>query len=267
MKKILIPTDFSDNARNAVNFGVALANQFGSEIHLLYAYKVYSTTGMFVSVENFMEQDALDDMAALIKNIKGNLHNGASVRQRIVRGDTIPAITDIAEQEAFDLIVMGTQGASGLKEIFLGSTANGVIKAGKTPVLAVPSGWEFQPLKNIVLAVDEGPVSGAAVLTPLLRLANQSGAKILVFHQDTGEGEMAIDPSIPEALGDLPFSIHLELDQDRVADSINDFMEEYQAGLLCMIRRKRSFLERVFHSSITSKEVFHCETPLLVLFD
>lgn len=267
MKKILIPTDFSGNARNAVNYGVALAQQFGSEVHFLYAYKIYSTAAMFVSVEDFVEKDAQEDMSALVEDVRQGLHQDLRIHHRIVRGDTVPVIVDIAEQEGFDLIVMGAKGVSGLEEIFMGSTANGVIKAGKTPVLTIPAGQVFQPLDSIVLAVDGDPISDPAVLSPLTRLAAHFGAKVLIFHQDTGEGEKAIDTSVLEALGNLPFSIHLELDRDQVENSVQDFMQAYQAGMLCLIRRKRSFLEQIFHSSITSKEVFRCEVPLLVLYD
>ncbi|MCB0609844.1 MAG: universal stress protein [Lewinellaceae bacterium] len=267
MKKILVPTDFSENARNAVDFSVAIANQFGSEIHLLYTYKIYSTAGMFVSVESFMEQDAIEDMSGLIKELKPTLKNNAVIHHRIIRGDTIPVIADLAEKEHFDLIIMGTQGASGLKEIFTGSITNGVIKASKVPVLAVPSDWTYQPFQHIIFAVDEGPVTHPDVAKLLVDLAASYKAKILVFHQNTDEGEKAVDGSILQAIAGAEYSIHLELDESHIVDSINDFAEEYQAGLLCMIRRKRSFLDQIFHSSITSKEAFHCKVPLLVLRD
>ena len=55
MKNILVPTDFSEHANNALDYAVAIANRFGSHITLFYAYKVYSTTGMLVSVERFMK--------------------------------------------------------------------------------------------------------------------------------------------------------------------------------------------------------------------
>lgn len=267
MKKILAPTDFSNNARQALPYVVAIANLFGSEITLVHTYRVYSTTGMFVSVESYMREDARADMLKLVREIERQLENGARVRTKIVRGDAIPVITDIAEKENFDLIVMGTQGASGLKEIFLGSTTHGVSRQTGTPVLAIPAGFIYRPIEKVVLAIDEEGIPYAKVIAPLVNLCKALEARIAVYHKDTGDGGRGIDPSVDIFLEGVDYSLHYELDTDNINDSINNFVLDYQADLLCMIRRKLSFLEKIFHTSHTSKEVFDSPTPLLILHD
>lgn len=267
MKKILVPTDFSKNAYNALNFAIAFANEFGSEITLIHTFKLYSSTGMFISVESYMEEDARKDLVQMIRETKSKLKNGATITHKLYRGDAAPVIASIADKEAFDLIIMGTQGASGLKEIFTGSTTNGVIKASHTPMLMIPEGFTYRPMKSAVFAIDQEEVSNEEVVKPLVKMAQIFKTKINVFHQDTGGQDSGIKAKIKQYLDPLEATYHFSLDQRQITASIDEFVEETKADLLCMIRRKRSFLENIFHQSVTTEKAFHSKVPLLVLHD
>lgn len=267
MKKILVPTDFSPNANNALKYAIRIANQFGSTITLLHTFKVYSSAGMFISVESYMEEDAAVQMKELVTSMKAQLASSAELHGKVLRGDAIPSISKMADQLDYDLIVMGTQGATGLKEIFIGSVTNGVIKNTATPVLAIPSEFGYQDIKRVVFAVDEGGISRRSVVVALLDIATGFDAKVLIYHKDIGDGDAGIDPSIHHHLQSIEHSFHYELDIDDISSSIHDFIEDKEADLLCMIRRKRGFLERIFHISATSREAFDSKVPLLILHD
>jgi nucleotide-binding universal stress UspA family protein len=267
MKKILVPTDFSENAYNALNFAIAFANEFGSEITLIHTFKLYSSTGMFISVESYMEEDARKDLAEMIRETLPKLKNGASIKHKLYRGDAAPVIASVADKENYDLIIMGTQGASGLKEVFTGSTTNGVIKASHTPLLMIPEGFTYRPVKSAVFAIDQNEISGKKVVTPLVKMAKTFQTKINIFHQDTGGKDTGIKAKIREYLDPVEASFHFSLDRQQITASIDEFVEEMHADLLCMVRRKRSFLENIFHQSVTTEEAFHSQIPLLVLHD
>lgn len=267
MKKLLVPTDFSDNAATALDFAIDLANRHGSLITILHSYHLASTATVMVSVEDMMREDAEAEMAVLLNQVRPRLQNGAAAEGKVLRGDAVGVISRTASSGDYDLIVMATQGATGLKEVFSGSTANGVIKHAQTPVLAVPCGFNFRPLDNIVLAVDESGLSSPTPLAALLAIAKTYRAKVRVYHKDTGEDDKGIDPTIDMFLESVDHSFHYELDTDKIHDSLSDFAQDYEADLLCMIRRKRSFLERVFHQSATTREVFQIRIPMLVLHD
>lgn len=267
MKKILVPTDFSKNAESALAYAVEIANKFESRITLFNTYKVHSSAGMFVSVESFMERDAAEQMLAAISRIEPKLKGGASIESKIARGDAIPAITGLAEKGDYSLIIMGTQGASGLKEIFTGSITNGVMKHSLAPVLAIPDGYRYQAVKTIVFAVDEAGISHPGVISPLVRIAKAFDAKIHIFHQGLGSKDNGIDPTVDIFLDGADHSFHYELDEQNINESINSFVEDYQANLLCMVRRQRGFLEEAFHVSATTREVFNSPVPLLILHD
>lgn len=267
MSHILFPTDFSANARNALNFAVEIANALGAQLTLLHTYKVFSTAGMFKSVESYLEEDAARDMLTLVSEIEARLQNDAHLNTRIMKGEAVKTIVGLAEAHEYDLIIMGTQGASGLDEIFSGSTTNGVMSKTEIPVLAIPNEARFSEISKVVLALDQEKLSGFTTIQPLVKLARALHAKVLVFHQDTGEEDRGIDPAIGKYLESVDHSFTYELEEDHIHFSINDFVEDVGAGILCMIRRKRNFLDRVFHVSATKREAFHCEVPLLVLHD
>jgi len=267
MKNFLVPTDFSDNSANALNYAVELANRFRGRITLAHLYKVYSSTGMFVSVESYMKEDAAEQMQELMEKVKPSLAPGVSIESKVIRGEAVSIITDMAMKLGVDLIVMGTQGASGTQEVFFGSTTNGVMKHTTTPVLAIPSGADFHPVRNIVLAIDEGCVSNPGVLAPLVQIARSFHSTIRVYHKDSGNTDQGIDPSIDIFLNGVSHSFHYELDAENINTSIKAFVKDYSGDLLCMIRRRRGFLKDLFHVSATSREVFNCSLPLLVLHD
>ncbi|MEQ8705980.1 MAG: universal stress protein [Phaeodactylibacter sp.] len=266
MKKILIPTDFSSNAMSALQYGVSLASALGEvELTLLHTYEVHSNAGMFVSVSDFMKKDAVDQVLEAIKKVEPRLQNGVTIDSQILRGNTVDLITDFARRNQYDLILMGTQGASGLQEIFFGSTTNAVLKQSEVPVLAVPAGYRYAPVEKIVLAIDEEGLSDQSLVAPLVSISKAYDAPVCVFHQSAAFDRDGIDPSVDAALSGLAHSFHYELEKEQVNESINSFVTDCGAQLLVMVRRQRGFLEEVFHVSATTRKVFSTSIPLLIL--
>lgn len=267
MKTILVPTDFSKNAENALLYAVEIANKFESRITLLHTFKIFSSAGMFLSVESYMEKDVAKQMLSAINRVEPMLKGGASIESKIVRGDAVSIIAETADSGNYSLVIMGTQGASGLKEVFTGSITNGVMKASRTPILAIPAGYTYRPIDTIVFAVDEEGISHPGITSVLVRIARAFDAKVHVFHQDLGSRDDGIGPTVDIFLDNVGHSFHYELDEQNINESINSFVEDYRANLLCMVRRRRGFLEEVFHISATSREVFNSPAPLLILHD
>lgn len=267
MKNILVPTDFSEHANNALDYAVAIANRFGSHITLFYAYKVYSTTGMLVSVERFMKDDAEEDMHKLIEKTRISLMNGATITGVTVKGETIQGIADKADRDGFDIIIMGTQGASGLKEIFMGSVTNGVIRKTRTPVLAIPNECRYKAFKSFVLAMDSREVQTPGLFRTLVFLVKGYDGSLSIYHKIEGEEDDGIDPSLNQWLKGIEHANHFDFSEKGVNESLSEFLADYGGDLLCMVRHKRGFLERIFHQSVTKKEAFTTAIPLLVLQD
>lgn len=169
--------------------------------------------------------------------------------------------------DKYDLVVMGTQGASKFKDIFLGSTTNGVCKATETPVLAIPGNARYRPIKKIVLAVDDYEVTGKKVVQPLIDLAKLHTADIKIFHTELGQADLGVDPILGMYLAGQPYSYHYAPVSLKINDSIRDFVLAEKADMLCLIGRKRAWINELFHRSVTKREVFQTEVPLLILTD
>lgn len=266
MKNILVPVDFSENARNALAYAIDLAGHLQSNIFLLHAYRVPSSTGVFASFEDHVLEDIKPQMKEWEDWTRERLGKGSSVSSFLVRDAVERAVSSVAGRQAVDLIVMGTQGASGIKEVFLGSNTSAVLNYAALPLLAVPEGCKNCPVKTIVFAVDNLDIASSDALQPLVGLAKNLKARILVFHLEQEENT-SVDPAIEALLEGIDHAFHFEPGGGNVNERINQFARRYKGDLVVMLRRKKGFFQRLFQGSVTTKEVFSSSVPLLVLIE
>lgn len=136
--KILVPTDFEDPARSALDAAVELAALCGSSITLIHCYSIPTSPyveGLVWPTEALVQasQVALDQEVA-----RGRLKL-AGIDSILVLGQPWRAIVDAVKDRGFDLVVMGTHGRRGVAHLVLGSVAERVVRAAACPVLTVPS--------------------------------------------------------------------------------------------------------------------------------
>jgi len=167
----------------------------------------------------------------------------------------------------YDLVIMGTQGASGFEEIFLGSVTNAIIKRTTTPILVIPSGLRYKSIKNVVLSLDSQPVEGATTLVPVQELLSEFKADLLLFHADKNMLDKGIDKTTYELLGTTEYTIDYTISEDNINKVIKEMVNDYAIDVLVMIRRERTWWKNLFHESVTSKEVFHAPVPVLILHE
>lgn len=270
MHSILVPTDFSANTLTALNYAIDLANQFACKLILLNTYKLSHRAGMYIGVERIMKQESKEQMTKLLEEIRPKMHSKASVEGKVAKGEAVQTIIQAAKKLDVSMIVMGTQGASGLKEVFIGSTTNGVMKGTNCPVLVVPSDFEYRPLKTIALSIDEKLIDNKTSLEALRMIIYRYDAKVCSFH--IAEQKEQVIPKMKEDLSKLLSGIKfsfsgIQADESGINTSIQHFVKENQADMLCMIKRNRGFWGNLLHNSVTTKEVFHSTVPILVLHD
>ena len=268
MKKIIVATDYSESASNAVQYAVSLANRFGSLLSLVSAVEEpYSAAaGALVDIKDHIREEAMQTMGKVKKQVAGQLSNGATIDTHTVDGDPGRTIPRVAKAQGYELIVMGTRGSTAAKEMFTGSVANATIKNTELPVLAIPDHVGFQEVKRIVLSVDGKTLAGAQVLQPLVRLAQAYGAEVIVYHGD-GDGR-GYDPRITDYLGGVNhrFEVRSGGEED-INVGIQKAVKLHGADLLCMIYHDHGFFGRLFNESTVSKVAFDSDVPLLVLQD
>jgi nucleotide-binding universal stress UspA family protein len=136
LKKILVPIDFSENSRKALTYALRFAEQFGASITLLHVVEpiIYPADSGFVPVEmQTMAASMQTDAKTKLNAIKPPLTGEALVRT----GSPFHEIATLAKKLDIDLIIIGTHGYTGLKHLFLGSTAERVVRYAPCPVLTV----------------------------------------------------------------------------------------------------------------------------------
>ncbi|MGB3799094.1 MAG: universal stress protein [Lewinella sp.] len=270
MKKILVATDYSESASSPIQYGVSLANHFGSLLSLVSAVdEPYSAAaGALVDMKDHIREEAMETMGKVKENISNRLSNGATIDTHTVDGDPGPTITRVAKAKHYDLLVTGTKGSDAAREMFTGSVANSVIKNSKLPVLVVPDKVAFKEFRRVLVAVDDKQLAGAHVLKPLTAILKAYDAELVIYHGDEDGDGMGYDPKLPQYLEGINHRFEIRSGKDdNIANGIKDAVKLHGADLLVMIYHDRGFFGRLFNESTVSKVVFNSTVPLLVLQD
>ena len=264
MNKILVPVDFSDASSDALAYAIRLFGASSLEITVLHIYGARSTALLMKNIDDVLEKDAKRRMDELLENVQKEYPDVVFI-PKVTKSYAVSAIAALGDTGRYDFIVMGTKGASGLKEVFMGSVAGGVVSKTTAPVIVVPSGHSFRPLEQIVFAVSDDPFSDAKVIAPLRKLATMHKSKIKVLHiadKKTPQIEKALT-----AIEDLNPSVDYAFGTGDVNKDLNNYLLTDFSGMVCLIRAKKGFMDRLLNESVTLKQTFNSPVPLLILHD
>ena len=268
MKRILVPTDFSPIADNALKYAIGIAAKFQSELFLCHVFSFDRFNYDLDVPEN--KQPYAREMERKIKRARqkfsGKIEEEGLTVHTVVEQDSIFSLFGRKVNELrIDMIVMGSKGASGIEKVVFGTVAGTALNWAKVPVLVVPPLYAFQPLADIVLAIDDKEVS-REVLSPFLKIAFDFGAKVTVLNAKS-DRDKKVFKKIDHHLEGVETTYREVPMLSSVNESINDFVEKEGCDLLCMVRREKGFFESIFKKSITKVQVFNSKVPLLVLPD
>lgn len=158
MKKIVVPTDFSTCADNAVDFAVQSAKLLPAEIILLHAIEVKGNIYTdYMGVNKEFNQSLLDEVYSKLEQLKKSIEEteAVAVTTEVLRGTVKDAVLETTAANNADLIVMGTLGASGLKEKLWGSKTASIIGNSKVPVMVIPYEYEWKKPEKILVTTNQ----------------------------------------------------------------------------------------------------------------
>ncbi|NJC28196.1 universal stress protein [Neolewinella antarctica] len=267
MRKILIPTDFSPIADNAMKCAIEIATRLKGELHLHHAYtmirKVDYNWNHPSDQQPFVQEIERQMSVSKRKFTDITTRRGLDLHTEVVEEHVDALFRKAILNGGVDLIVMGSKGTTGLERVVLGSVAESAMTLAEIPVLIVPPGHAFPPLERIVVAID-GQEIAPATLRPLRELALGFGAEITILYVDTGgttEKEQQLDSifeGIPTVYRKIPVN-------NTINDTVSAFVEAEDAHLLCMIKREKGFFDSLFKKSVTKDQLGRNDVPLLVL--
>jgi nucleotide-binding universal stress UspA family protein len=265
--KILVPTDFSDNANNALDFAKAVAKREAAKITLFFAYyAVYDFAAQATEIIATIEHDAEN---ALKKASKEAIATGLEVDYKLQYGSVATGVTSFAYQQDYNLIVMGTQGASGIKKAVMGSNTGHVIKDSMLPVLAVPASAKFEKLSKISLAL-ELIHEEEQFFDKLFALTEKLGMQYEFFHvQTTDSFERAGEFERVKKLLEVKypqFPVTMQnFKAKNLSEGIDAFLQANPDSLLVMFYKNKTFFEYLFNQSDSLEMAYHTHVPLLVV--
>lgn len=273
MKRILLPTDFSDNALSAITYALKLYANEHCMFYLLNstnlkASRVSSFSNkLLITMRDNAQKDLLD-LKAKLEEMYANEKHEFEVVLNI--GDLDDAVETAIEKYEIDLVIMGTKGATGAKEIFFGSNTTKIIKKIKScPLLMIPDHYEYVIPKQIAFPTDYNRNCDAKELHFLKNLADLHDSKIRIVHINEKERLSEIQENnytvLRQYLKNYQNSFHWIPDYTSKAQGITNFIEELEIDILVMINYSHSFIERITREPVIKKIGFHPTIPFLVI--
>jgi nucleotide-binding universal stress UspA family protein len=273
MKKILVPTDFSKLSANALDYAVQLAKKTEAEVLLFHVYTipVFTEDPTLISTEQYLEEDALDNLEKLKESIEKS-NPELQISYAAKAGFPVEQITDYATKQHVDMIVVGSQGVGYIQERVLGSTASSLIRKVRIPLMIIDKQVRFKEPKKIVLGVDFAETDDQMVLAPLKKIAATYQSHICILNIFTEAnviptfGEIAESFNLEKALKHTHHTF-FEVEHPDVVLGINNFVKKHNIDLVAIISRTHSLIGRVFREPLTKAMTFHSLVPLLILHE
>jgi len=271
MVNILVPIDFSDFSKIAIDYAVKVANKLNGNITLLHFVNMIQPTRssmkyMFKSVEKELIDIAKEDFEELLKDISKKNKTNNPIQYKVARGTSFNGtLKKEAKRLHTGLIVMGARGASALEKVIVGSNTASLIDVSDVPVLAVPELGEFKSFKNIVYVTDLVHLDKELKL--FLPYANIFGSMIHIVHITRSEKDVkVIEENIYktalERVNYKKFTVNVLVSKNMDV-AIEDFVTKIKADLITTFAYDHNFYDKLFNRSIAKQMTFQSNVPLL----
>jgi nucleotide-binding universal stress UspA family protein len=275
MKTIIIPTDFSPIATNALHYGMNMAQAINASILLLHVYQVPVTMAdvpvIVVSVDE-LQKGAEERLADLKKEVEHISMGKLKVYTETQLGSVADELENLCNKIKPFAVVMGTQGSSTAERVFFGSNTLIAIRHLTWPVICVPPGKQFgNGIKKIGFACDFRNVVKTTPTHFIKEVVKEFNAELHVLNVDYKERHFK--PETPEEslmlhtlLEDAKPSYHFIQHKD-IEDGINEFAEQNNIDLLIAIPKKHKLLEGIFRPSSTKQLVVQSHVPVMCIHE
>ena len=271
MKTILIPTDFSSCADRAVQTAFNIAKHDEYELHFLHLISTPLNWLQLSHEQQLMYKDvhdkvktANDMLDTLVQKAEGE---GVAAKKFLKYDESDQVILDHINNHDVNFVIMGSHGAHGIKEFFLGTNAQRIVRQSSVPVLITKHTDHLGDIKSIAFVSDFDPEM-VDHFKPTLALAKMLSVKVrLVFinvplnftDTPTVESRMRayaeLEPSLIEAQDIYNFS--------DFEDAIRFYCAEHEISLLSMLTHGRKGLDRFFAGSLAESVINHVNLPVL----
>lgn len=273
MKKILVPTDFSKCASNAMTFALELAVRATAAVHVLHV--IYPNEGVDNNVYDAFWIDEyytrrLHDLSRWVNRFRKNqAFKSLTITVSCEIGFPVRSIKRVSEEQHTDLIVMGTSGATGLRAALMGSTTASVVAGLHIPVFAIPTRANFLRHTDYVLATDFDLKIDTASLKMLKNILHYQHASVHVLHVLDLSDEQpakAAEAKAKQVLKGINHQFHY-VHAVNVLQAVNNFIENKGANGLIVVSHRHSFFHKLMFQRVSRLLTQQVKVPILVLHD
>ena len=272
MKRILVPVDFSKEAESAARVAASIARKTGSEIFLVHMLELPVTTIDPAEMNTISSEPQIIYFMKLAhqkfeKFKKLPFFKGLTVVETIQFQHAFSGIINESEKNNIDLIVMGSQGASGLQEMFIGSNTEKVVRRSKVPVLVIKTGVEDFVVNDIIFASDFNKES-KSTFHRVINFAEMFEAKIHLLYINTIHNfntTKNIESRIARFMEDFDFSNYTKniYNDVSIEKGILSFARDIDADLIALNTHGRSGLSQLFNGSVGQELANHALRPVV----
>ena len=262
MQTLVVPTDFSPAADNAMLFAGKIATTIQATVSLLHIYQIPVSMNdvpvVIIPVEELQEiaDKGLDKAKELLQ-----LHYPAlSIKTESRLGEINDELNAACKESSPFAIVIGKHNASGLERLLFGNTSLSIIKHCKTPVIVVPENIKNYDVKNIGLALD---LSGSSIPQEKIKhFATKLNAALHIVHVETEKN------SNKDFLSPIPdITSATIINDDEFVHGIESFVNEKQIDLIIILPHKHSVIEKIFFKTHTKELMQEITIPLMTIPD
>jgi Universal stress protein UspA and related nucleotide-binding proteins len=269
MKKILVPTDFSENSKVAFQYAIDLAQQLDVQVTVANIYHpsaiVVNEYPVPIDVELLhIFRDELDNFvtSGFDQSMEGMIVSNM-VDQRIEIGFAADKLVELSKTGEFDLIIMGATGETGLLEKVFGKVSLSVAERAGCPVLLIPSNVSFRPTKKIMYATNFESIN-MNILLKIEKLSKNLNAKVHLVHVSANKKEDNTKETFLQKLPSLDFEMDT-ITSDSIANGLEQYASENNMDWMVIVKPHRNFWQRLTHKSQTNPIVINPQIPLMVM--
>jgi nucleotide-binding universal stress UspA family protein len=275
MKTIIIPTDFSPVAINAMNYGADMALAINASVLLFHVYNIPVAYGdvpvALLSVDE-MKTAAEENISRVKKDLEHITSGKLKIYTETRMGSVIDELQELCSKIQPFAVVMGTTGHSAVERTLFGSNTLSAIKHITWPVICVPKGKEYgKGIQKIGLACDFREVVETTPVSEIREFVKEFHAQLFVLNVDHDHKNFR--PDTPQqsgllhaALEEIHPEYHFITNRD-IEDGINEFAENNNLDLVIAIPKKHKLLEGLFKKSSTRQLVFESHVPVMCVHE
>lgn len=280
MKSILLPTDFSDNSWNAIQYAISFFEKTNCHFYILHINRLNNTstfdTPYIASsdvIEGIYNKSSKKQLRELLKRISKELSHNKKHKFYTLSDYNffIESIRTHVQEKSIDLIVMGTKGATGIKTFIVGSNTGDVITKVPCTTLVVPENAKFNGLTEIAFPTDLSLSYHIQTLHPISEVLEEFHSFLRILHiskkkEDLNANQQKYKELLEDYFINNDYSFHF-LTNDNIEDAVQCFVESRDIDMIAMVAKNLNYFQRILFLPTVEEISYHTDVPFLVLHE